>query len=43
MSSFVWLEVGVFAYGEYIRALRLKSELFDLRAECANPATFVAW
>ena len=40
MSSFVWLEVGVFACGEYIHTLRLTSELVELRVECANPAPY---
>ena len=28
---------GIFAYGEYIRPLRLESELSDLRVGYANP------
>jgi hypothetical protein len=33
---------GILAKGENTHALRLKCEHFELRAEYANPATFVA-
>ena len=32
-----FVDDGNFAYGEYFRTLRLKSELFDLRVENVNP------